>query len=46
MSFFCRTGIREMDQMYEKVTFYNFSNFVGGVALYTKRQFCDLSCPK
>jgi len=33
ISFFCRKGISEMDQMYEKVTFYDFSNFGGGVAL-------------
>ena len=33
ISFFCRKGIREMNQMYEKVRFYNFSNFGGEVAL-------------
>jgi len=26
---FCRKGIREMDQMYEKGTFYDISNFGG-----------------
>ena len=33
ISFFCRKGNKEMDQMYEKVTFYDFSNFGVGVTL-------------